>query len=923
MKKLLLILTAIAAGCNLYFRNESIAKEKVTVVPVETQASGSETWPVLKRYDQDHLGRIALPLGGIGTGTISLGGRGDLRDWEIMNIAAKGFVPVTGGRSLVGPFFALYVKTADGQTATRAIEGPIELSGYEESHGSTVPNHGLPRFRQCSFAAAYPLGQVMLSDPQVPVDVRIEAFNPLIPGDAEASGIPAAVLRYVLYNKTDKAVTASVCASMPNFIGIDGSGRTKDWKGELVAAGGRANRNSFRKGQNVQGIFMDSEGVAPRAEQWGTIALTTPLAHLASPGVSRGESGRRAEQSSGAEAGVSYRTAWLRQAWGGSLLDFWDDFSDDGKLQERKARLPRVTYGGQATNEDMPMASLAVEVELPPHGTREVMFLLTWHFPNRQSWTPKGNEKDHIGNYYATQYSDAWDVAEKFVPQLAGLEEKTVRFVRTFCQSKLPEVVKEAALFNISTLRTQTCFRTEDGRFFGWEGCSNNRGCCLGSCTHVWNYEQATPFLFGELAKSMREVEFAYATDDKGLMSFRVHLPLERAQEFAKTAADGQMGCIMKMYRDWQLSGDDQMLKTLWPGVKRALEFCWIEGGWDADRDGVMEGCQHNTMDVEYYGPNPQMGVWYLGALRAAEEMAGYLGEDDFAARCRNLFERGKAWIDENLFNGEYYEHQIRPLKDKSEIAASLLIGMGAKDPTRPDFQLGPGCLVDQLVGQYMAHVCGLGYLLEPDNVCQTLRSIMKYNLRESMYGHFNCMRSFALGDESALLMASYPKERPKIPFSYFSEVMTGFEYTAAVGMLYEGQMDDGLKCIKNIRDRYDGRKRSPFDEAECGHHYARAMASWAAVLALTGFGYSGVEESMTFAAQDGVFFWSNGYAWGDCSLKRGKKVVRVELSVLHGELALSRFVLREFGSNQFDKPMRIKAGEKVKFDVRAEGRKF
>ena len=917
----------IVTGCNLYFRNGSFAKGpvsascsgwlrpdewpsqdgKVTVVPVETEAADYDTWPILKRYDQDHLGRIALPLGGIGTGTVSLGGRGDLRDWEIMNRAAKGFVPVIGRRSL-GPFFALYVKTADGQTATRAIEGPIELSGYEDSHGSTVPNHGLPRFRQCSFAAAYPLGQVMLSDPEVPVDVRIKAFNPLIPCDAEASGIPVAVLRYVLYNKTDKSVTASVCGSMPNFIGIDGSGKTKDWKGDLVAAGGKANRNRFRKGQNVQGIFMDSGGVVPRAEQWGTIALTTPLVRFAkqSSGARAGVSPVRSKTPT--SNGVSYRTAWLRQAWGSSTLDFWDDLSDDGKLQERKA-----------TREDMPMASLAVEVELPPCGTEEVTFLLTWHFPNRQSWTPKGNEKDRIGNYYATQYSDAWDVAEKFMPQLAKLEERTVGFVRTFCRSELPEVVKEAALFNISTLRTQTCFRTEDGRFYGFEGSSNNRGCCVGSCTHVWNYEQATAFLFGDLAKSMREVEFAHATNNKGLMSFRVHLPLERAQNFAKTAADGQMGCIMKMYRDWQLSGDDQMLETLWPGVKRALEFCWIKGGWDADRDGVMEGCQHNTMDVEYYGPNPQMGVWYLGALRAAEEMARYLGEDDFAATCRNLFERGKAWIDENLFNGQYYEHEIRPPKDKSEIAPSLLIGMGAKDPTRPDYQLGSGCLVDQLVGQYMAHVCDLGYLLEPANVRRTLRSIMKYNLRESMYGHFNCMRSYALGDESALLMASYPKDRPKNPFSYFTEVMTGFEYTAAVGMLYEGQVRNGLKCIRNIRDRYDGRKRSPFDEAECGHHYARAMASWAAVPALTGFGYSGVEESMTFAAQDGTFFWSNGYAWGECSLKRGKKRVRVELSVLHGELALSRFVLREFGYNQFDKPLRIKAGEKVKFNVKAE----
>jgi len=908
MRKLLLISIlsiGVVAGCNLNSGNESFAKEpvsawpsqdgKVTVARVKTEAADYENWPVLKRYDQNHLGRIALPLGGIGTGTVSLGGRGDLRDWEIMNRPAKGFVPLRG-RS--GPFFAIFTKTLKtGQTATRAIEGPIELSGYEESHGSTVPNHGLPRFRKCSFAAAYPLGQVMLSDPDMPVDVRIKAFNPLIPGDAEASGIPIAVLRYVLHNKTDKLVTVSVCGSMPNFIGIDGSGKTRDWKGDLVAIGGKANRNHFRKGQNVQGIFMDSEGVAPRAEQWGTIALTTPTGTGVSPVRSK----------TATSNGVSYRTAWTRQGWGSSALDFWDDFSDDGKLQERKA-----------TAEDTPMASLAVEVELPPHGTEEVTFLLTWHFPNRQTWTPKGNEQDRIGNYYTTQYSDAWDVAEKVAPRLAKLEEATVGFVQTFCQSDLPEVVKEAALFNVSTLRTQTCFRTEDGRFYGWEGSSNRRGCCHGSCTHVWNYEQATAFLFGELAKSMREVEFAHATDDKGLMSFRVNLPLEHAQGFGKAAADGQMGCIMKMYRDWQLSGDDEMLKALWPHVKRALEFCWIEGGWDADRDGVMEGCQHNTMDVEYYGPNPQMGVWYLGALRAAEEMARYLGEDDFAATCRDLFERGKEWIDNNLFNGRYYEHQIRPPKDRSRIAPSLLVGMGAKDPTKPDYQLGSGCLVDQLVGQYMAHVCDLGYLLKPANVSRTLLSIMKYNLRNGMSGHFNCMRSFALGDESALLMASYPKERPKNPFPYFTEVMTGFEYTAAIGMLYEGQMDDGLKCIRNIRDRYDGRKRSPFNEAECGHHYARAMTSWAAVLAMTGFGYSGVEKSMTFTAQDGEFFWSNGYAWGTCSLEKRKKDIRVELSVLHGQLSLSKFVLRNFGDREFDPDESglIKAGEKIEFSI-------
>src|SRR5512139_3498989 len=163
-------------------------------------------WPVLKIYDKEHVEKIALPLGGIGTGTVSLGGRGNLVDWEIMNRPAKGYIPYSGQQT--GPFFAIHV--AGGDVAfTRALEGPLPLSVYEASHGSTAVNHGLPRFRDVSFAAAYPFGQVLLSDPSSPVDVRLEAWNPLVPGDADASGVPVAVLRYVVLNKTGRPLRAS------------------------------------------------------------------------------------------------------------------------------------------------------------------------------------------------------------------------------------------------------------------------------------------------------------------------------------------------------------------------------------------------------------------------------------------------------------------------------------------------------------------------------------------------------------------------------------------------------------------------------------------------------------------------------------------------------------------------------------------
>ena len=871
--------------------------------------SNNGSMPALVHYDQDHLRQIGLPLGGIGTGVVSLGGRGNLHDWEIVNRPAKGF-------NLAQTFFALHSRTADGATTTRALEGIIPAADYEGARGSLVPNHGLPRFRQCHFSAAYPFGTVHLNDADVPLRVELQGFNPLIPADSDNSGIPVAILRYVLHNETDGDIDASVCGNLQNFIGADGSGGAP-----------KDNINTYREADGLAGIFMESRGVDRDAPQWGTLALCTLLppsapngsGEAASPHDYGGIETSSPHDYGGIEGGsISHRTAWADVTWGDSLLDFWDDFSADGAVDER-----------ERGSLDNPTASLCVSLSVPAGQSREVTFLLSWHFPNRITWLESGANHPqsnlqagvHIGNYYTEQYDDAWNAAAYTAHRLDWLESKTRAFVDGVCDSDLPDVVKEAALFNLSTLRSQTVFRTPDGFMFGWEGCDDDTGCCFGSCTHVWNYEQATAHLFGELAMGMREVEFAYATRADGGMSFRVDLPLEHARAWSLAAADGQMGCIMKLYRDWRLSGDTDKLRELYPHARRALEFCWLPGGWDADKDGVMEGCQHNTMDVEYYGPNPQMGIWYLGALRAMEEMALAMDEADFAADCRNLFENGSAWIDANLFNGDYYEHEIRPAGGRDSILGMLIhSSMGAANPSEPVLQLGAGCLVDQLVGQFLAHVCGLGYLTAEDKVKRTLDSIMRFNFKENMFGHFNHMRSYVLNDESALLMATYPRgNRPERPFPYCNEVMTGFEYTAAVGMLYEGDLDKGLKCIGAIRDRYNGENRNPFDEAECGHHYARAMASWAGILALSGFQFSAIDRSMAFAAPDSArqHFWSTGYAWGTIQLTPdGNGSCDVELDILHGKVALDSFALTGLGEAQFEETQRLSAGVVLRFAV-------
>ncbi len=822
------------------------------------RAEGPAEWPFLKHYDQGHLARIALPLGGIGTGTVSLGGRGDLRDWEIANRPAKGFNPA-------GAFFAIRLKPEGGPAVLRALQGPVEGFEYEGSEGAEkATNPGLPCFRECSFDASYPLGQVNLADSALPVKVRLRAFNPMVPADLETSGIPVAILTYEVTNVSSAPLDVTVCGSLPNFIGNNGT---------LTLAKG--NRNAYREGRFVRGLLMSSEGVDPAAESWGTIALTTPVSEA-----------------------CSFRTSWLKDVWGTPLLDLWDDLADDGILTER------------AASGDMPRGSLAVRASIPAGAKREFRFFLTWHFPNLFAWS-----ETRLGNYYATLYKDAWDAAEKTAAEAGKLEDDTVAFVSAFCHSDMPTAVKEAALFNLSTLRSQTCFRAEDGRFYAWEGCYDKAGCCFGSCTHVWNYEQAIAFLYGDLARSLREVEFGKETGPDGQMNFRAKLPFG-VKSWGKAAADGQMGCIMKLYRDWQLAGDDAMLKTLWPSAKRAVEFCWIPGGWDANKDGVMEGCQHNTMDVEYYGPNPEMEFWYLGALQAASKMAARVGDKAFAKTCAALFAKGSLWTDANLFNGRYYVQKVVPPMDAANIAPGLLVGMGSTDFKNPDYQLANGCLVDQLVGQLMAHVCGLGYLARPENVRTALGSVMAYNHRDSFTDIFNPMRSFALGDESGLLIASYPDGRPANPFPYFAEVWTGLEYTAAAGMLYEGQTGNGLKCVADARARYDGLKRNPYDEAECGHHYGRAMASWGAVLALTGFRYSAVNGTFELSAAEGTRFWSNGYAYGTVEVRPIRDKMMATVTVAKGRLPFRTFILTGFGKASFPADFVVDAGEPRTFEV-------
>jgi uncharacterized protein (DUF608 family) len=778
------------------------------------------------------LKMVAFPLGGVAAGSVALGGRGQLRDWEIFNRPNKGYSPAYA-------FPSIWAQSGNANPIARVLEARI-LPPYEGQDGLGANNApGLSRLDAATFTGAYPLAHIAFEDRTLPVTVALEAFSPFIPHQPDDSGLPVAILRYRVTNPKSVSVKVSIAWSLENPVKAAGTAPPP-------AAGteGDPRQNLYRSNARIAGLTMSNPGLPESDQMRGTIAL----AALAGPSVQ-----------------VSYWRGWPQGRWWNSPMLFWDAFSATGDI-------------GPEPEQRNAVGVVLQSATIAPRQSQIFTFLLAWHFPNRTpewcGWdAPKGKGETRIGNYYATRFNDAWAAADYTAEHLDSLEGRTRIFADAFRESTLPAAVKEAASANLSTLASTTCFRTADGEFHGFEGANDTRGCCFGNCTHVWNYETATAFLFPSFARSLRKASFGYSMDEAGAMRFRQLLP-DGYDRFGWAAADGQMGQILHAYLDWKLSGDDAWLSAMWPRLKKAIEFAWVPGGWDANRDGVMEGVQHNTYDVEFYGPNPLCGIFYLGALRASEEMSRRMGDTASAAEYHRLFTQGSRWIDANLFNGKYYVQQVRGYRN-DQIAPHLRGDMGAMATEHPEYQVGDGCLVDQLLGQYLANVAGLGDLVSGKNMASTLRTIYDSNYKRTLLEHDNVERTFALNDEAAVLVCSYAEgKRPRIPFPYYAEVFTGLEHATAAMMMYAGMIDEGTEYIANTRARYDGEKRNPWDEAECGHHYARAMSSWSSVVALSGFDYDGVQQAVTAVPRlpHRTFrsFWASGTGWGEFSYARG-----------------------------------------------------
>ncbi len=789
------------------------------------------------RWFPAEAGQAAFLLGGIGTGNVSVGARGELRDWEIFNNPGK-------GTKLPYTFFAIWMKQQGAASMVRVLESRLRPP-FAQSHGFRSQEvAGLPRFADSRLRGEYPFVWVELRDPALPVAVTLEAFTPFIPLNADDSGIPAAVIRYTVANVSDRPVEMSVVGSLANASSYDGfktSGRIR-----LLDDA----ENEYREEGDLKGIFLRPKLLSPTHRRFGNLALLTR------------------------DLDVTAKESWLPASWYDHIQDFWDDFRTDGRLEMHSKE---QGIGGRLPGTGrLKVGSIGPCATVPAGGSHCFEFVLSWYFPNRPRCWDTGEDgvkpcEEIVRNYYATRFRDAWDAGRYLFKNLERLERSTRDFHRALFTTTVPGYVLDAVSANITVLRSNTCFRIEDGTFLGWEGCRDTVGCCEGSCTHVWNYAQTVAFLFPELERSMRRCEFNRETDEHGNMAFRGNTIFGLPRFDFLPATDGQLGTIVRLYRDWKFSGDDEFLKSVWANASRALDFAF--GFWDRDGDKVLDSEQHNTYDIEFHGPNSLSNSVFFAALAAGREMALHLGDRQHAAAWQAALEEGSARMDAMLWNGEYY---VQKLEDVNEHR----------------YQYGTGCLADQLLGQFLAHVAGLGHILPREHVKSAIASVFRHNFKRDFSDHQGVQRTYALNDERGLLLCSWPNGgRPRFPFIYADEVWTGVEYQVAAHLIYEGFVPEGLAVVEAIRERHDGYRRNPWNEVECGHHYARAMASWALLTALGGYTCDLVNRCMGFDprinAERFSTFFSTGQCWGIYQQERDPKTgeMRRTTEVLYGTL--------------------------------------
>ena len=563
-------------------------------------------------FQGSDLQTIRVPVGGVGTGNLLIGGRGNIEYVEVFNRPDR-------LRNLEKTFFTLWMQESGKQPVTTILEREVLPPYLNVTHAY---GWGLPRMSEARFTNNFPQLQWQFEDDEVPLDISLEVVNPIVPLDFEASNNPVCKFNWVIKNPTRQTIEASIALSMENPIKAD----------RII--------NRFVNDGNIQGIqFAPEEANAPVNYQGGFFMGSTA-------------------------GGIEVQTHWYPGTWRDDSHIFWDDFSEDGRVEIKTETWTATSKASTYNESAQRMATVLVPFSLKPGEEVSIPFYLSWYFPKRtftaaEVFGLKAAEGGVFDNYYAKRFKNEIDALKQFLSKESEILSKANAFARIVGNSSLPDYVIEAMNTQMATLVSPLIQITGEGDVHGFEGVLDDGWCCPGTCTHVWNYEQTLASLYPSLERKMREIEFMHNTFDDGFQVHRSVFPLGEYWFNGPAAADGQMGTIIRAYREWKSCGDNEWLAMLWPKIKKALEFAWYGSGqpakdkvgstqeaWDPQKIGLLSNRQHNTYDIDFYGPNSLTSSLYLAALKAGSEMAQAMGEKQKAKEYMGIYEKiGRAHV--------------------------------------------------------------------------------------------------------------------------------------------------------------------------------------------------------------------------------------------------------------------------------------
>lgn len=813
-------------------------------------------------YTGEDLNRVAFPLGGIGAGMLCIEGNGSFSHLSVRHTPDI----------FNTPFMYAAVAVKGEENTAKILEGPVQdwkIFGNPNTGNGNSP-FGVPRFEHAEFIARFPFCSITLSDNEMPLGVMVQAWSPFIPADADNSSLPVGGLEYTFTNASKEEKEALFSFNSENLMRVE---LPSEWGGRYVG------QDSIRSMKN--GFILDQLCHDDHPEYKGAFSVFTD------------------------DPNVVVDHCWFRGGWFDAKTLLWKNMLN-------------LTPGSNPVTRGANGASIYVPFELDPGESRTIRVYLAWHVPVsdlRIGWQNSEEEKNAIESFreeacvegalccpdnspfyepfYCSQFNNVEDVAAYWLEYYDRLKTESALFSSTFYDSDLPPEVLEAVAANLTILKSPTVLRQKNGTLWAWEGCHDLGGCCHGTCTHVWNYAQAIPHLFPSLERSIRETEYKIDQNAEGHQTFRSYLPIRQPDHSFHAACDGQLGGIMKMYREWRISGNTRWLIDHWPLVKRSMDYCIRT--WDPRHTGTLEEPHHNTYDIEFWGPDGMCTSFYLGALTAAVKMSAAAG--DAVPLYNELLQKGIRRMENELYNGEYFIQKVQweGLNAPNPVEASKQSfggyyseeAMKILEKEGPKYQYANGCISDGVLGFWLAEMCGLKVETDPDKVLSHLEAVHAYNLRTDLSEHVNPQRAgYAYGKEGGLLLCSWPdNDEPTFPFVYSNEVWTGIEYQVASHLMLNGEIEKGLEIVREVRKRYNGKRRNPFNEYECGHWYARAMASYGLLQGLTGIRYDAVERIMYIESRLGKnfgCFFSCEDGFGTVGMKNGEPFAEAAMGSFH-----------------------------------------